>query len=144
MPAPPKSAASSSKKSKNLKKTPNSSAAVVPAAPPLDPAAVNQVFDWIVAGHSEHGIQEAIAQQFPGTAPRALVNEALERLLQTVKVPEEVVVAFGIEGSRACYQKLFELGDFVGALRAIKQMADLAARLPKPETDDEEDSQGGE
>jgi hypothetical protein len=144
MPAPPKSATSSSKKSKKSKPKPKTSTAVVAAEAPPDPAAVNQVFDWIVAGHSEHNIQESVAAHFPGHPLESLLNGAWSRLLKTAKAPREVILAWCIESTRACHQKSFELGDFPASMRAIMNIATLADRLTRPETDDEGDSQGGE
>jgi hypothetical protein len=42
-----------------------------------DPAQVNQVAKWVLAGASAYDVAEAVAQSFPGSDANALLLEAM-------------------------------------------------------------------
>lgn len=105
--------------------------------PPPAVEDVNQVFEWIVAGHSEHHVLDAIQSELGGQPARPLIEAAWVRICQTGDAPVSAIIAWAMEASRLAYQKLMESGDFAGALRAAKQVVELAERRP-PESDDKE------
>lgn len=91
----------------------------------LDPARVNQVFKWILAGATDHDILEAVAQSWPGADAKPLIVIALEKIRGSGQVDRQTVLGWCFEATRDLYRRMVDIGDFPGALRAIKQLADL-------------------
>lgn len=102
-----------------------------------DPSRVEQVLKWIVAGNRDAEILAAIATNWPDQKPIPLVNEAMTCLKESSEFEQDVLVGWCFEATKDVYRRMVELGDLVGALRAIKQMHDLArAHGKKDEPDD--------
>jgi phage-related baseplate assembly protein len=121
------------------KQAKSGSTSLTTSDPPPAVEDVNQVFEWIVSGHSEHHILDAINSQLAGQAARPLIDAAWVRICQTGEAPLNSIIAWAIEASRMSFQKLIETGDFAGALRAAKQVVDLAERRPLPMDESEAD-----
>lgn len=98
----------------------------LPAKPPpvIDPLA--QVVTWIIAGNSEAHIRESIEATWPEQKPQPLMIAAVKELAKNGRPDLELVFGFAIEGTRTIYQRALELGDLQTALRAIKQLTELA------------------
>ena len=99
---------------------------------------LRQVYEWILEGASEEQIREAFAEMYP-TAKKNTVGKvieaALERILQAgARAPGEVA-AFCVESTRELYRKMVEIGDYPGALRALRQLHELAGRQAPDLTD---------
>ncbi len=86
---------------------------------------VNQVFRWILSGASEHDIVEAIAQAFPDSDARPLIVQAVAKIAESASLNGDIVLGFCVESTRDLYRRMVEIGDFPGALRAIRQLRDL-------------------
>jgi pterin-4a-carbinolamine dehydratase len=113
------------------------------AAPPLNQPTneqLQQVQDWILQGNSEHLIRESIADEFPDASPVALITGVLNHFVEVASLNEVALLGtYGwcLEASKEMYRRMVEIGDYAGALRAIKQIKELAdqaiALTPPPE-----------
>jgi hypothetical protein len=106
----------------------------LPAA--IDPEAViAQVQKWILAGAADRDVAEAIAAAWPGTESRPAIAAAIERIAESANFSQALVAGFCLEATRELYRRMLEIGDFSGALKAIKQLSDFAQRFaPREET----------
>lgn len=93
-------------------------------AKPLDPAST--VFDWILDGFSEHQIVEKIHFTWPDQKPKPMIVSAFIRISKGAEADMTTVYGWCIEASRKVYQKAIEASDFSAALRAIKQIREIA------------------
>jgi len=91
-----------------------------------DPEQLHQVYSWILAGASEHEIVEAARQQWPDLDARPLILCAADELAKAGDADPAILYGWCIESTRELYQRMREIGDFAGALRAVKQLHDLA------------------
>jgi hypothetical protein len=107
--------------------------AIAKAARPTPPpaagtAALRQVVAWIVAGHSEADITEALTAQFPAEKGRPLIVAALKEIAAAGEPDAHLVRGFAIEGTRTIYRKCLEVADHQTALRALRQLVELTKR----------------
>lgn len=91
-------------------------------------------------GNSEHLIRESIADEFPDASPVALITGVLNHFVEVASLNEVALLGtYGwcLEASKEMYRRMVEIGDYAGALRAIKQIKELAdqaiALTPPPE-----------
>ena len=91
---------------------------------------LQQVYAWVLDGHDEHHIREAIQQQWPNANPPALLAAAVDQLAKSADFDEALVLGFCLEATRHLYQRMLAIGDFSGALKAIQQLHKLAASTP--------------
>ncbi|KKN09698.1 hypothetical protein LCGC14_1043960 [marine sediment metagenome] len=96
-----------------------------------DPKQVDQVLKWIVMGATDHDVLEAIQQAWPDAKAKPLVVAAIERLRKAGSFDQQIVFGWCFEATRDLYRRMVEIGDFPGALRAIKQLTDLAKQQPE-------------
>jgi hypothetical protein len=87
---------------------------------------VHQVFQWILSGASEHEIAQAIAEKFPNVGAKPLIVSAMKRIEKSADADASVVRGWAIESTRQIYQQALAAGDHANALRAIKQLTELA------------------
>ncbi len=87
---------------------------------------IHQVFQWIVAGHSEHDIVESIEAKWPGDRARPLIIAAMKRIASSGDADPSSVRGWCIEAARSIYQASLAAGDFASALRAVKAIHDYA------------------
>ena len=120
---------------------PNSKQSAQPATDPnaqsRDPEA--QVVEWILAGAGNQDLRQAVATSFTNLDPDKLIVQALKSLESSAGRWRGLAMGFCYEASRELYRRMVEIGDFPGALRAVKQLADLRKaeeRLP-PDEDEE-------
>ena len=95
-----------------------------------DQAHVEQVFRWILAGATEYDIDEAVRTAWPDVNPAPPIVEAIAKLREAGAFDQQVVFGWCFEATRDLYRRMVDIGDFPGALRAIKQLADLTKRQP--------------
>jgi hypothetical protein len=89
---------------------------------------VEEVFKWILSGITEHELKKKIAEAWPNADDQPLILSAVKRFSQSGQLDPTAVMGFCFEASRDLYNRLVDAGDFAGALRAVKQMADLARK----------------
>lgn len=85
--------------------------------------------EWILLGNSEHVIRESIESEFPDADPLQLITGVMNHFLQVATLkPEGLVTTYGwcLEATKETYRRLMDIGDYAGALKAIRQIKDLA------------------
>lgn len=112
-------------------------------ARPPDPAKVNQVLKWVLAGSTAQDIREAVEHHFPGEDSQGLLAAVMIGLEQTARFTPDVVIGWCFESCRDLYRRMVEAADYAGALRAVKMMADLAVNHV-PSAEPESDGDRGE
>lgn len=100
------------------------------SATKCDPSQLDQVVKWILAGQSEHDIAEAVRQSWPDAEARPLIVAAATHLSDAASFDVDVVFGWCFEATRDLYRRMVEIGDFTGALRAVKQLHDLSRDKP--------------
>src|SRR5262245_3944869 len=106
-----------------------------PTAP--DPSQVNQVSKWLLDGHTAFDIQESLRQHYPDADHAALLLAAMKAFEKDAENTDSIVViGWCFAASRDLYRRMIETGDYQGALRAVKQIADLAAKHQYQQPDD--------
>ena len=93
---------------------------------PLDPDKVQQVFKWIIAGATKRDIEEAIKTTYPNDAPMPLILAVMGQLHEAGQFDAQTIQGWCFEAYRDLYRKMVEVGDYTGATRAVKQIAELA------------------
>lgn len=91
---------------------------------------LKQVYDWVLDGHDEHHIREAILAEWPDSDPPILLSAALDKLAHSADFNEALLLGFCLEATRHLYQRMMTIGDFSGALKAIQQLHKLATTTP--------------
>jgi hypothetical protein len=95
--------------------------------PPTTPAGkANQVLKWIVSGASEFDVAEAIATTFPTDDQAELLLAGIRLLREATAIDPDTLRAFSFEATRDIYRKALEISDFPTALRALRQLQDIA------------------
>lgn len=89
-------------------------------------AAVRQIVQWVLDGHSEAHILDAIANEFPTDQPAPLIVTAMGQIADAGNPNAEIVRGFAIEATRQIYQKALEVADHQTALRALSQLVKLS------------------
>lgn len=115
-----------------------------PAAPKIDP--ISAVMKWVLQGATERDIREAIEKSFPGEDPPALLAAVIGDLEKAASCPPDVLIGWCFEATREMYRRMVEIGDYPGALRAVKQILELTKNVherfePEEEADDVADGQ---
>lgn len=105
-----------------------SSGSSLPSPCKSDPARVEQTIRWLISGVREADIVEAIRATWPDQALQPLILAAVEQLAEAGNPEPAVVHGFCMEATRDLYRRMVEIGDFAGALRAVKLLHDLAAK----------------
>lgn len=101
------------------------------AAPVAQREPLAQVLAWVLEGASARDLKEAIAANFPEEDGEALIISVLRDLEKSAARSPDVMIGFCLEASRELYRRMTEAGDYPGALRAIKQLAELTRKAQK-------------
>lgn len=99
----------------------------MPTSPAVDPLRVEQTVRWLLSGARDADVVEAIRATWPDQELQPLIAAAVENLAASADYDQTVLRGWCFEATRDVYRRMVEIGDLVGALRAIKQLADLAA-----------------
>ena len=95
--------------------------------PPTTPAGkANQVLKWIISGASEFDVVEAIATTFPTDDQAALLLAGIRLLRDASTIDPDMLRAFAFEATKDIYRKAVEISDLPTALRALRQLQDIA------------------
>lgn len=81
---------------------------------------------WLIAGLTNHEIEEAVGHYFPGEEPEAIGLELAEQMREAGRSDPLLVRGFCVLAARDLYKQLRDVGDFQGALRAVKLLRDMA------------------
>lgn len=115
-----------------LAKRPAPSAAADLAEPKARAAAraqmIASVLDWILEGQDEQQLLAAIATHYPAASAPAVLTAAMRYLQQSGAADPQVVKGFAMEATRAIYQQALAAKDLATALRAVRQLTEIAGR----------------
>lgn len=100
-----------------------------PAAPRFSNEQLQQVHSWVLDGHGEHHIREAVLAEWPDADPPAILSAAVNQIAASADYDEAMVLGFCLEATRHLYQRMLSIGDFSGALKAIQQLHKFAASV---------------
>ena len=89
-------------------------------------ARTNQVLHWILEGATEYDILEAMQQAWPDGNHSSILLGAIEKIRESSRLDRTTVHGFCVEATRDLFRRMVEIGDFPGALRAIRQLRELA------------------
>ena len=73
-----------------------------------------------------------MAQTYPDAKVDAIIKRQVAEFARVSREPLEAVRGWAISASRDLYRRLVSVGDLTGALRAVKQVAELAEDANKP------------
>jgi len=93
-----------------------------------------QVLKWVLSGASDAEITEAIAAAYPNANAAQLLTETTKELRDAARINPKLVLGWSLLSTKFLYQKMVEIGDFTGALRATKQLTDLANKYHSQKT----------
>lgn len=102
-----------------------------------DPAQVEQVRKWIVSGLSRHDIGELMREEFPGADGQQLLTAAIARINVSAYVGVDTIRGWRLEAYREVYRRAMESGDNGTALRAVKQILEMARDVRDDGTEEE-------
>ena len=88
--------------------------------------AFNDVKKLMVEGHRSENIVEYIRKTYPNESIEELLNAAGEYFSGLSEADPKVIAGWCFDATRELYQRMIAVGDFTGALRAVKQLRDLA------------------
>ena len=81
---------------------------------------------WLIEGLTNHEIEEAVRHYFPADEPEAIALGMAEQMREAGRSDPLLVRGFCVLAARDLYKQLRDVGDFQGALRAVKLIRDMA------------------
>lgn len=87
-------------------------------------------------GHARHHIADALINEHGQQNARALIAAVFDRLAEVSAEPLDVTKGWAMEATKELYRKMLDVGDMAGALKAAKQLLDIASKQEshKPST----------
>lgn len=129
MPRPKKPATTSATNSDPGDKSPEATEiAVKPTVDMTFLERVEQTVVWLLTGAREAEVIEAIRAMWPDQEIEPLTNEAIAELMKSADINPEAVRGWCFESTKYLYQRMTAIGDFAGALRAVKQLYEMAGK----------------
>jgi len=93
---------------------------------------IHHVLTWMLEGNSEHLIREAVESTWPGEDATPLIVKTLRQVGKSAELTRETAEDWSIEALKFLYQKQVEIGEYAGAMRAVRELVTMAAkRSPK-------------
>lgn len=87
--------------------------------------AVPKIYAMVLEGSTRADIEEAAPQLFPRMNVARLLDHAMQSFADVADQPTDVIGGWCLESSRDLYRKMVEVGDYDGALRAVKQVTEV-------------------
>jgi hypothetical protein len=111
--------------------------ALARVAPAPQPEQIEQVRQWLIDGHRDHSIIESTRTTWPewSADPMPLISAALDQIAKSADFDSATLAGWCFEATKDVHRRMIESGDYAGALRAIRQLADMAAKQPPPDLD---------
>lgn len=88
---------------------------------------VDQTVRWMLTGARDADVVDAIRATWPDQELQTLIVAAVNQLAESGEFSRQVVRGWCFEATKDLYRRMVEIGDFAGALRAVKMLTDLAA-----------------
>ncbi len=85
-----------------------------------------QVYEWLIAGHTTADIRQAGAKKYPGENIDALIVSSLDKFADMASADTAVIRGWCLEAYRDLYKRMVAIGDYAGAIRAVKELARMA------------------
>jgi hypothetical protein len=86
----------------------------------------------MIDGQSGESIAAAIKELWPKQNPDRILQTAAEHFTRLAHSAPDALLGWCLAATRDLYRKLVEVGDYAGALKAIKLLHDLAQDRPTP------------
>lgn len=99
-----------------------------PAGPPPTAAAVQSAVQWIIDGAPVYDVRLNLEKHFPDENPDRIFMAAAAEIQAAAAMPEDALRGFALMATRNLYQKMNSIGDFAGALAAVKVLINLNRR----------------
>lgn len=96
-----------------------------------DPDKVKICRGYFLQGAAIGDILEKCRTDWPGVDLDPIIAEVLETFKREGERPPSVVLGWCLECARELYRKMLEVGDFAGALNALKEIPKIHAKTPK-------------
>lgn len=112
-------------------------AALARVAPTPQPEQIEQVRQWLIDGHRDHAVLTSTVQTWPewSADPMPLIAAALDEIRESAEFDSKTLRGWCFEATKDVHRRMIEAGDYAGALRAIRQLADMAAAQQTPDPD---------
>jgi hypothetical protein len=91
----------------------------------LSPPPALVVIDWLLTGATEQQIREALAEKYPECDPTNVMLEVQTHLQAAGRPNTDAVKGWALMAYRKIYQQMLQIGDYSGALKAVKEITNL-------------------
>ena len=102
----------------------------MPDIPATKITADEQVFLWLIEGVRVRDIKEAAAISYPDADVDQCIEAALDSFAVTARADGGIIRGWCLEAYRELYRRMLEIGDFSGALKAVKELIREAKTQP--------------
>ena len=100
---------------------------------------VKAVTEWIIDGHSMADIDEALnAYSKEAAKKKKLLLEVMTYFKNSGQSDPDTIRGWCLECLRNSYQKMINIGDYANAIKAVKQIEQIAKQIQKDATPREE------
>jgi len=83
------------------------------------------VIDWLLTGASEQQIREALCEKYPDVNASEVMVEVQTQLQAAGRPNTDAVKGWALMAYRKIYQQMLQIGDYAGALKAVKEITNL-------------------
>ena len=83
------------------------------------------VIDWLLTGASEQQIREALSEKYPNINAAEVMMEVQTQLQVAGRPNTDAVKGWALMAYRKIYQQMLQIGDYAGALKAVKEITNL-------------------
>lgn len=83
---------------------------------------IEQVIDWILQRNSDHAVRSSIAEEWPSESADGLIATALKKIHDAGGMQSETL--------RHIFNQMMKIGDYPGAMRALKEIEQAGAESP--------------
>lgn len=97
-----------------------------------------QVIGWLIEGHRNADILQAVAAKWPGADPAALLDSAVDHFRAAGQADAGTVTGWALEAYRDLYRRSLKIGDFGTAMKAVDKLSAMVGKLqsaPAPEAE---------
>lgn len=98
----------------------------LPPAPAEWAPAIDAVAEWLLSGGRDQQVLQLLEEQFPELPAMRLVAYALQTIRDAADVDAELLRGWAFLATKETFRKAITANEFGPALRAVKQLLDLA------------------